>query len=122
MKLLLDTCVWGGAVDSLKAAGHDVIWAGDWPTDPGDEEIMSLAHQEGRILITLDKDFGELAVVRVQAHAGIIRLVILPALQQAPTCLMVLTRYGVELQAGAILTVEPGRVRVRPAAPHPESS
>ena len=122
MKLLLDTCVWGGAVDSLKAAGHDVIWAGDWPTDPGDEEIMALAHQEGRILITLDKDFGELAVVRGQAHAGIIRLVILPAFQQAPTCLMVLTRYGVELQAGAILTVEPGRVRVRPATPHPESS
>ena len=83
---------------------------------------MALAHQEGRILITLDKDFGELAVVRGQAHAGIIRLVILPAFQQAPTCLMVLTRYGVELQAGAILTVEPGRVRVRPAAPHPESS
>ena len=122
MKLLLDTCLWGGAVDSLKAAGHGVIWAGDWPTDPGDEEIMTLAHQEGRILITLDKDFGELAVVRGQAHAGIIRLVILPAFQQAPTCLMVLTRYGVELQAGAILTVEPGRVRVRPAAPHPESS
>ena len=122
MKLLLDTCLWGGAVDSLKAAGHDVIWAGDWPTDPGDEEIMALAHQEGRILITLDKDFGELAVVRGQAHAGIIRLVILPAFQQAPTCLMVLTRYGVELQAGAILTVEPGRVRVRPAASHPESS
>jgi len=83
---------------------------------------MALAHQEGRILITLDKDFGELAVVRGQAHAGIIRLVILPAFQQAPTCLMVLKRYGVELQAGAILTVEPRRIRVRPAAPHSESS
>lgn len=122
MKLLLDTCLWGGAVDPLKAAGHDVIWAGDWPTDPGDDEIMALAHQEGRILITLDKDFGELAVVHGQVHAGIIRLAILPALQQAPTCLMVLTRYGVELQAGAILTVEPGRVRVRPPTSHPESS
>lgn len=35
---------------------------------------------------------------------------------------MVLTRYGTELQAGAIVTVEPGRIRVRPAASHPESS
>lgn len=71
MKLLLDTCISGATAVSLKAAWHDVIWAGDWPADPGDDEIMALAHQEGRILITLDKDFGELAVVREQAHAGI---------------------------------------------------
>ena len=31
--------------------------------DPGDEEILATAYAEGRILITLDKDFGELAVV-----------------------------------------------------------
>jgi predicted nuclease of predicted toxin-antitoxin system len=122
VKLLLDTCVWGGAVDALKAAGHDVVWAGDWPADPGDDEILALAYQEGRILITLGKDFGELAVVREQAHAGIIRLVALSASQHAPTCLMVLNRYGTELQSGAIATVEPGRIRVRPAASHPESS
>lgn len=122
MKLLLDTCVWGGAVDPLKAAGHDVVWAGDWPTDPGDDEILARAHAECRILITLDKDFGELAVVHEQAHAGIIRLVIMSAAQQAPTCLTVLNRYGTELQSGAIVTVEPGRIRVRPAASHPDSS
>jgi predicted nuclease of predicted toxin-antitoxin system len=122
VKLLLDTCLSGVAVASLKAAGHDVIWAGDWPADPGDDEILALAYREGRILITLDKDFGELAVVREQAHAGIIRLVVLSASQQAPTCVMVLNRYGTELQSGAIVTVEPGRIRVRPAAPNPESS
>jgi predicted nuclease of predicted toxin-antitoxin system len=122
VNILLDTCIWGGALDQLKAAGHDVIWAGDWPSDPGDDEILALAHQEGRILITLDKDFGELAVVREQAHAGIIRLVVLSASQQALACLMVLNRYGTELQSGAIVTVEPGRVRVRPAVSNPESS
>lgn len=83
----------------LKAAGHDVIWAGDWLEDPGDEEILALAYKEGRILVTLDKDFGELVVVREQAHAGMIRLVVLSASQQAPTCLMVLDRYGTELQS-----------------------
>lgn len=122
MKLLLDTCIWGGAVGPLQAAGHDVLWTGDWPTDPGDDEIMALAHHEDRILITLDKDFGELAVVRGQAHAGIIRLAIGPAAQQAQFCLMVLARYGIELQTGAIITVEPGRVRVRPAPSYPEPS
>jgi predicted nuclease of predicted toxin-antitoxin system len=83
---------------------------------------LALAHQEGRILITLDKDFGELAVVREHAHAGILRLVVLSASQQAPTCLMILNRYGADLQSGAIVTVEPGRVRVRPAASHPGPS
>ncbi|MEK6634227.1 MAG: DUF5615 family PIN-like protein [Nitrospirota bacterium] len=83
---------------------------------------MAMAYQEGRILITLDKDFGELAVVRDQAHAGIVRLVILSASQQAAACVMALSRYGTELQSGAIVTVEPGRIRVRPATSHPESS
>jgi predicted nuclease of predicted toxin-antitoxin system len=122
VKLLLDTCVSGGAVDALKAAGHDVVWVGDWPADPGDDEILALAYQAGRILITLDKDFGELVVVREQAHAGIIRLVVLSASQQASACLIALNRYGTELQSGAIVTVEPGRIRVRPTASHPESS
>lgn len=122
MKLPLDTCISGDAVLPLTAAGHDVIWVGDWPADPGDDEILALAYQEGRILITLDKDFGELVVVRGHPHAGIIRLVVLSASQQTPTCLMVLNRYGTELESGAIVTVEPGRIRVRPAVSHPESS
>lgn len=32
MKVLLDTCVWGGAKETLEAAGYDVIWGGDWPS------------------------------------------------------------------------------------------
>ena len=50
MKFLLDTCVWGGACTELRSAGHDVIWAGEWPDDPGDDEILERAHAEGRIL------------------------------------------------------------------------
>ncbi|MCZ7562896.1 MAG: DUF5615 family PIN-like protein [Burkholderiales bacterium] len=48
---------------ALAAAGHDAIWTGDWTPDPGDEAILEFAQRESRILITLDKDFGELAVV-----------------------------------------------------------
>ena len=61
MKVLLDTCVWGGAVKDFRSAGHDVVWAGDWQEDPGDEEILTRAHNKCRVLVTLDKDFGELA-------------------------------------------------------------
>jgi len=114
LKVLLDTCVWGGVRKTLSEAGHDVIWAGDWLSDPGDEEILHRAHQESRVLVTLDKDFGELAVVRGQAHTGIVRLVALSTSQQVDVCLAVLTRYGSELNAGAIVTAEVSRVRVRP--------
>ena len=58
MKVLLDTCVGSGVKSRLAEAGHDVVWAGDWESDPGDEEILRQAYDQGRTLITLDKDFG----------------------------------------------------------------
>jgi len=115
VKLLIDTCISGSVRDVLQAAGHDVVWTGDWLQDPGDDEILDHAHQEQRILITLDKDFGELAVVQARPHSGIIRLVNWSSQQQASTCLLILQKYSSELEAGAIVTAEPGRVRVRPS-------
>ena len=114
MKLLLDACVWGGVCAELERSGHEVVWAGDWIEDPGDEEILARAASEGRVLVTLDKDFGELAIMRHQPHHGIIRLVDFPARQQAQVCLNVLRLHGAELQAGALITAAPGRLRVRP--------
>ena len=115
MKVLLDACVWGGVRKALLDAGHDVVWAGDWSTDPGDEEILGRAHQVSRVLVTLDKDFGELAIVRGQQHSGIVRLVALSTSQQAQICVALLEKYNQELEAGAIITSDIGRVRVRPA-------
>lgn len=114
MKVLLDTCVWGGAKETLEAAGYDVIWCGDWPSDPGDDEILAQAYREGRILVTLDKDFGELAVVYGRRHAGILRLVHLSARQQGPVCQRILETHGPELQSGAIITADGQRLRIRP--------
>lgn len=113
MKVLLDSCVWGRAKAEIAAQGHDVVWAGDWPQDPGDDEILARAFAEERVLVTLDKDFGELAVVKRAPHAGIVRLVGVRATEQARYLLAVLTRYAGDLSAGGIVTVEPGRVRVR---------
>lgn len=116
MRVLLDTCVWGGVRGPLRESGHDVKWAGDWSEDPGDAEILARAHRESRVLVTLDKDFGELAIVHGQEHSGIVRLVALSTTQQAEMCVAALSKYGSDLEAGSIVTVESGRVRIRPAA------
>lgn len=113
MKVLLDTCVWGGARTELESAGHDIVWSGDWNEDPGDEEILSIAHREQRVLVTLDKDFGELAIIHNWPHSGIIRLVNIRAKQQGAFCLHILEQYQNELIEGAIATVELDRVRIR---------
>ncbi len=81
---------------ALRAEGHDVIWA------------------EGRVLITLDKDFGELAVALRRPHAGIVRLIGFRAAEQARACSPVLGRFGAELASGAIVTSSPDRLRIRP--------
>lgn len=110
----MDTCVSAGVPRALAEAGHDVVYAADWPVDPGDEEILEHARSESRILVTIDKDFGEIAIVKGQAHSGIVRLVALSTTKQVEACLSVLARYGMLLESGAIVTAEAGRVRVRP--------
>jgi predicted nuclease of predicted toxin-antitoxin system len=115
MRILLDTCVWGGAADALRTNGHDVVWSGDWDEDPGDEEILALAHADRRILITLDKDFGELAILRRIPHCGILRIVGFPARGQAAVIQMIVSAHGPELEAGAFITVDQKRIRIRPA-------
>ena len=78
-----------------------------------DAAVLALAHRQARILITLDKDFGELAVVRRQPHAGIVRLVALSAATQGPACVHVLSTKAGALGQGALITLHRGRIRVR---------
>lgn len=113
MKILLDGCVWAGAAEVLRAAGYEVELTVSWPRDPGDVEILGHAPQNSQVLVTLDKDFGELAVVRKQPHYGILRLVNVAAQEQGLTATAALAKYEHDLRQGGIVTVEPGRVRVR---------
>lgn len=116
MKLLLDTCISSKTRDALLQLGHDVVWTGDWGNDPGDEAILQYAYEENRILVTLDKDFGEIAIVLKRHHSGIIRLAELSVNQQAAVCKQVLAQYADELLKSAIVTASIDRVRIRPAA------
>ena len=114
MKLLIDSCVWAGAVPALRAAGHDVDLVAAWPSDPGDEEILAAAFAGGRTVITFDKDFGVLAVFKAQPHCGIVRLIDMPAQSVAEACLAALRSHGDALLRGAIVTVRRDRMRLRP--------
>lgn len=88
-------------------------WVGDWNADPGDEEVLAHAEQNAQVLVTLDKDFGELAVVLGARHAGIVRLVDFRYLEQGPVCARVIGQHEADLKRGAIVTVERERIRVR---------
>lgn len=87
MNVLLDSCIAGSAAAVVRAAGHDVLWTGDWPTDPGDDQILQFAVSESRVLVTIDKDFGELVLAQGLPHAGLIRLIGFRAAQQGPRLL-----------------------------------
>jgi predicted nuclease of predicted toxin-antitoxin system len=113
LKILLDSCISRTAKQQLEAAGHDVavIEAGK---DPGDESIMQRAFVEKRVLVTLDKDFGTLAILQSKPHCGIIRLVGIGALQQGLVCLQALNEAAADLELGAIITANKWRLRKRP--------
>ncbi|RJP71415.1 MAG: toxin-antitoxin system, toxin component, PIN family protein [Ignavibacteriales bacterium] len=112
-KILLDSCVWGKAKEELNKLGYDVVWSGEWEQDPGDDEILKYAFSEKRILITLDKDFGELVIIKKIPHCGIIRLVNISARNQSGYSDFVLQKYSSDLEKGAIITVSSDKIRVR---------
>jgi predicted nuclease of predicted toxin-antitoxin system len=73
MRLLADENFPGDAVDALRAGGHDVAWVRSDSPGSSDREILARAQSEGRLLLTFDKDFGELAFrIGLSAQSGII--------------------------------------------------
>jgi predicted nuclease of predicted toxin-antitoxin system len=113
MKLLLDSCVGRPAVRFLRENGFDATWTAEWERDPGDREILKSAFQNGAVLVTLDKDFGELAIVYGEEHSGIIRLVDISTAEQGPFCRRILEKHSDDLKRGAIVTAYPDRTRIR---------
>ena len=60
MKFLLDVCASSHSLHTLLTnLGHDVRLVVESDPRSSDETILSLAYQEGRLVITLDKDFGD---------------------------------------------------------------
>ncbi|NJP12205.1 MAG: DUF5615 family PIN-like protein [Leptolyngbyaceae cyanobacterium RU_5_1] len=61
------------AIEALRQEGHDVVWIRTDSPGISDPEVLSRAQTENRILLTFDKDFGELAFrTKLPATSGII--------------------------------------------------
>lgn len=61
MRFLANENFPGPAVAALQAAGHDIVWLRLAKPGAADAEVLAWAVREERVLLTFDKDFGELA-------------------------------------------------------------
>lgn len=88
--LLLDENVPIATVRALRAAGHDVHSATESSAGATDEMLLARAHAERRLLITFDRDFGELAVrLRRGAAGAVILLRFVPRRPEEVTGLLI---------------------------------
>jgi len=61
VRFVADECFPKAAVDALRERGHDVLWVRTASPGIPDTAVLSLAGAERRVVLTFDKDFGELA-------------------------------------------------------------
>lgn len=74
IRFLADVNVEKAIVNFLLENEYDVRWIPDYDCEILDEDLLNLANAEKRILITNDKDFGELTFLQKRISAGIILL------------------------------------------------
>lgn len=72
IKFLADVNVEKPIIDYLRKNGFDVKWIPDFDCTLSDVKLLELANFEGRVLITNDKDFGELNFLQKKVNHGII--------------------------------------------------
>jgi len=117
MKFLLDVCASSRALRTLLTdLGHEVLSALEVDPRAADDALLALALREERVLVTEDKDFGELVFVRRLPHPCIIRFVDMRVEEKVAAMRELLERHADALRAGALIVVTRGRVRIRLAA------
>jgi predicted nuclease of predicted toxin-antitoxin system len=74
MRFLVDECTGPGVAAWLRAQQHDVFSVYDQERGADDDAVLQRANAEDRILITIDKDFGEKVFREARPHKGIVFL------------------------------------------------
>jgi predicted nuclease of predicted toxin-antitoxin system len=115
LNFLADECCDAGLVAALRADGHDVLFAVEDLRGSSDEELLRRAFTEDRILLTEDKDFGELVFrLRQPAHGIVLlRFGIDERHDKVPRMRFLLQRQAHQL-TGKFVVLESERVRLRP--------
>lgn len=97
----------------LAEAGHDVVSALHRDPRASDEDVLAIATAERRILVTEDKDFGELVFVRGLAHPCIIRFVDMPVAEKVAAMRDLIAHHADGMSEAALIVVTQNRIRIR---------
>ena len=113
MRFLADESCDFAVVRALRAAGHDIAAVADISPQADDETVMDLAVRDERLLITEDKDFGQLVYANARASGGVVFLRF-PAKARAAMAKAVveLVRRRGDHLLGRFVVVQPGRIRI----------
>ena len=115
MQILADENFPGDAVRALRERGHHVAWIRTEAPGSSDVQIILRAQDESRLLVTFDKDFGELVYRhRFAAPSGIVLFRISPA---SPQTVAQIAASALEIRtdwAGHFSVVEDDRIRMTP--------
>ncbi len=117
MRLLLDANLSPRIATQLTEAGHDVTHVADLGLlTAEDGTILQRAEDDGYVLVTADTDFPMLVALRRATSPSVVllrRVSELPPRQHAELLVANLPAVTEDLDRGAIVTISPGRVRVR---------
>ena len=114
MRFLADEGVDRQIVERLRLDGHQVAYVAEMSPGIMDEVVLMESRISGSVLITADKDFGELVFRRRQASTGVllIRLWGLTSAMKAAVVSGAIQKHGQEL-VGAFAVLSPGNIRIR---------
>ena len=113
-RLLADQDVPSAVVAALRQQGHDVAWIAEDAPGSLDPEVLARAQRENRVLVTFDKDFGELAFRRgLAASAGVVLFRITLASPDHAVRVAVAAFASRADWSGQFAVVEDDRIRLR---------
>jgi predicted nuclease of predicted toxin-antitoxin system len=114
VNFLADESVDRPIVDSLRQRGHDVLYVAEMEPGISDDAVLDLANREGALLLTGDKDFGELVFRLGRFAPGVIllRLAGLSARSKGEVVVAAITQHIEELSR-AFVVITPATVRIR---------
>jgi len=114
MKFMADENIDRQIVDRLRQDGHTVMSVAEMDPGISDDVVLDLANQEGSLLLTADKDFGELVFRQHRLLTGVVlvRLAGLSPLSKAEAVASAITRHITELPQ-AFAVISPGIIRIR---------